>query len=112
MTLTEYANNVRIRHACSLISYTNIPTEKILQQCGFNNIRNFNRVFMHIIGTTPARYRTTHRAEHHLQYPGNPADLITCRPKENCFTYTVNAGKRVDWPSVYDYMTQIPPQDR
>ncbi len=110
MTLIEYANAVRIRHACNLISYSDTPTEEIIQQCGFNNIRNFNRVFMRIIGTTPARYRTTHRAEHHLQYPGNPENLKKYRSAENCFTYTVDAEKRVDWPSVYDYMAQVPPQ--
>lgn len=109
MTLIEYANAVRIRHACQLIAYSDIPIEEVPLQCGFNNVRNFNRVFMRIIGTTPARYRTSHRQKD-LQYTGDLEKLKDFSPQESFFTYAVNARKKVNWASEYDYLMQFPPE--
>ncbi len=109
MTLIEYANKVRIQHACSLIAYSDIPIEEVPLQCGFNSVRNFNRVFMSIIGTTPARYRTSHRQKD-LQFTGDSETLKSFCPPESFFTYVVNARKKVNWASEYDYLMQFPPE--
>ncbi len=105
-TFIEYLNMVRIRHACHLIAYTDIPIETIYAQCGFTSARNFYRVFMQNVGISPNKYRTSHRQKDLLYTAENVDSLKSLHPP--CFTYVVNAQKAICWESSYDYLMQKP----
>ena len=57
VTVWEYITNQRIEKAEYLLETTNIPIIEISENCGFNNISNFNRAFRKITGRTPRNYR-------------------------------------------------------
>ncbi|MBW8183317.1 AraC family transcriptional regulator [Shewanella nanhaiensis] len=63
-TLTEFINQLRIGKACKLLINSNHPISVISDQCGFNNISNFNRQFLSIKGSTPSRFRKSLRLKH------------------------------------------------
>ena len=56
ISLTDYINNYRIDHACTLLrGDESIEAVSILS--GFNNVRTFRRVFTKIKGVSPSQYR-------------------------------------------------------
>ena len=55
MTFTQYLNTVRIAAAIEMIRHTNLSITEISANCGFNTIRNFNRVFKRLTGYSPNR---------------------------------------------------------
>ncbi|MCC8065846.1 MAG: AraC family transcriptional regulator, partial [Clostridiales bacterium] len=57
VSLTEYVNRSRIRHAQGLLLSTDLPLKTIAQQCGIPDIYYFSRLFKRITGTTPKAYR-------------------------------------------------------
>ncbi|EGM70561.1 helix-turn-helix domain-containing protein [Shewanella sp. HN-41] len=56
-TLTEFINQLRIAKACKLLITNQSPISMISDQCGFNNLSNFNRRFIQFKGVTPSRFR-------------------------------------------------------
>lgn len=52
-----YVNQLRVQHACSLLSGTDLPVTKICYESGFNNTANFNRQFFALCRQTPSAYR-------------------------------------------------------
>jgi len=56
-SLTQFVNEIRIRHACKLLSNKNESISQIAFGCGFNNISNFNRFFKIVKKTSPRAYR-------------------------------------------------------
>ncbi|MCG7566101.1 AraC family transcriptional regulator [Pseudoalteromonas ruthenica] len=56
-TVTEFINQLRIAKACKLLINTSSPITVISDQCGFNNISNFNRRFQTIKNCTPSQFR-------------------------------------------------------
>ena len=58
LTLPQVVNRYRINYACDLLLNSNEDVTKIALQCGFGSIRNFNRSFKEIMGTSPQKYRT------------------------------------------------------
>ncbi|PKG81520.1 hypothetical protein CXF85_18860 [Colwellia sp. 75C3] len=52
----------RIGKACKLLIHTNALISVISDQCGFNNISNFNRRFLMIKGNTPKQFRKSIKA--------------------------------------------------
>lgn len=61
-TLTEFINQLKIGQACKLLISSNSPISVISDQCGFNNISNFNRRFLKMKGYTPSRFRSNIKA--------------------------------------------------
>lgn len=57
ITLTDYVNNHRIKHAQKLLLCTNLPIKSIALQCGISDIYYFTRLFKRITGTTPKAFR-------------------------------------------------------
>jgi AraC-like DNA-binding protein len=53
----DYLINVRISHACQLLTKTTNSVSEICFACGFNNLSNFMRVFKRKKGNTPSDYR-------------------------------------------------------
>lgn len=56
-TLPEYIHALRIDDACRLLLETDMTVSQIASQLGFASIRNFNRVFLKRIGSSPRQYR-------------------------------------------------------
>ena len=50
-------NNVRLGHVCRLLIDTMMPVSEIAFNCGFNNMANFNRIFLKKKGLTPTEFR-------------------------------------------------------
>lgn len=57
MSFVTYLNYVRISKAEQMIINTTEPITEIALECGFNSIRNFNRTFQKLKGTTPSGLR-------------------------------------------------------
>ena len=103
-TVVEHINEVRIRHACIQLAYSDEPIEQIIADCGFGNISYFYRLFKERMGTTPTRYRTSHD-ERDVFYQGDEAGLDV--PYESTvFTYIPAAGKCVRWNTPREYLIQ------
>ena len=108
ITIIEYLNTVRIKKACNMIAYSDTPLSEIEQACGFNNRRNFCRVFREYVGTTPSRYRSS-PAKKDLRADVSPDTLIASKYESgDSYTYIVNAQKEIVWDNAYDYMMQQP----
>ena len=104
MTFKEHLNAVRIRHACSLLAYSNLTLDQVAVECGFNSASNFCRIFKASIGTTPNKYRTSHMADD-LHYEGTTGE--TEAPySEPVYTYIPHAQKCVDWETPQEYFDQ------
>jgi AraC-like DNA-binding protein len=58
VNFSTYINELRINHACELIDTTDMSVTNISMECGFGSIRNFNRTFMKLKGTTPSEYKS------------------------------------------------------
>ncbi len=56
-TLVEFVNNIRISHACKLISDGDYSITALAYECGFQSLSNFNRFFKEVKGLTPREYR-------------------------------------------------------
>lgn len=54
MTFSRYLNTVRIAHAAELVREGKLTVTEISGHCGFNTIRNFNRVFRDLTGYPPS----------------------------------------------------------
>lgn len=58
MTFYDYINNMRIDHACKLLTETDSKVEEIAYSSGFNSLSTFRRSFTHRLGCTPTQYRS------------------------------------------------------
>lgn len=59
----QYLNQIRLRHAQSLLEETNFSILEIALACGFQNVTYFNRIFKQKLGKTPSAYRKTKLSE-------------------------------------------------
>ena len=57
ISYTDHVNRYRVNEAVYLINNTDKKFLEIAFECGFNSIRNFNRKFKEVTGTTPNEYR-------------------------------------------------------
>ena len=53
----DYVNQLRINEAKVLLQGTNLSITEISSRCGYNSIRNFNRMFLKECGVSPKVYR-------------------------------------------------------
>lgn len=53
----QYLSSIRLSHACSLLSETDMPVTDIAGESGFESQRTFFRAFQQRFGTTPLKYR-------------------------------------------------------
>lgn len=53
----QYINQCRIDYACELLKQENIHMADVALDCGFQNVRTFNRAFKECTGTTPSDYQ-------------------------------------------------------
>lgn len=60
-TFTDYVNDVRIGFATRWLIEKDMNISEIAFSCGFNNLANFNRIFLSKIKMTPKEYRQFYR---------------------------------------------------
>jgi AraC-like DNA-binding protein len=56
-TFIQLLNEIRISHACRLLTEEDLPVERICFICGYENVSYFIRQFKGIIGLTPLSYK-------------------------------------------------------
>lgn len=56
-TFTELVTELRISKACQLLQNSTMQIASICNQCGFNDLSNFNRRFMQLKQCTPSEFR-------------------------------------------------------
>jgi AraC-like DNA-binding protein len=56
-TLVNLINELRISHACQLLTDTNLSIIEICYDCGFQNLSNFNRQFRFLKHSNPQTFR-------------------------------------------------------
>jgi len=57
VSVTEYINDVRLRHAQELLLQSDYTITEIMERCGYANQSHFFRLFKGKFGTTPKEYR-------------------------------------------------------
>ena len=56
-TFVSFLNEVRIVHACKLISEERMTITEVCYECGFNNFSHFTKSFKKVTGYSPSDYR-------------------------------------------------------
>lgn len=64
-TYIEYVNTIRIKQAQLLLRESSLNITEISEKAGFESITHFGRVFKHIVGTSPLKYRKDIRRDIH-----------------------------------------------
>ena len=59
--VNSYLIQVRVTHAKQLLRFTDLPIEKIGQECGMSDANYFSRVFKKTEGVAPGEYRKAWR---------------------------------------------------
>ncbi|GAL33350.1 transcriptional regulator AraC family [Vibrio maritimus] len=57
--VNHYITQVRLGKSCSLLVQTDKPVSLVAELSGFNNLSNFNRLFLKYKQLTPKAFRTT-----------------------------------------------------
>ena len=57
ITFNQYVNLLRIQKSEGLLASSNKSITEIAHECGFTSLRNYNRKFVEVLGTTPTEYR-------------------------------------------------------
>lgn len=57
MPFSRFVSELRIRHACKLLTETDLAVEQICYECGFNTVSNFNRQFLDLMRKKPTQYK-------------------------------------------------------
>lgn len=60
-TFSEHMVSLRLWMAGKLLLETDMPITELCYEAGFNNIANFNRIFLRKTGLTPSKYRKAAR---------------------------------------------------
>ncbi|MBQ8818884.1 MAG: helix-turn-helix transcriptional regulator [Clostridia bacterium] len=63
LTPWEYITIRRIEKSKELLCNTNLSVLEISGTCGYENLSNFNRMFLRAVGTSPSQYRKRHSKE-------------------------------------------------
>jgi len=56
-TLPQYVNELRISRACTLLAESDRKVVDIAEECGFENLANFNRQFLRLMKKSPRDWR-------------------------------------------------------
>lgn len=78
MTFTQYLNTVRIAAAIEKLKKGKLSMTEISASCGFNTIRNFNRVFKNFTGYSPSNLPSDYVFLYNLQEDCGLDPTLTC----------------------------------
>ncbi len=56
-SILDYVTELRIGHACNLLTETSLPITEIAMESGYNTISNFNRMFFRLKKQAPHQFR-------------------------------------------------------
>jgi AraC-like DNA-binding protein len=56
-SVLEYVTELRIGHACNLLTETSLPITNIAMESGYNTLSNFNRMFLRLKKVAPHQFR-------------------------------------------------------
>lgn len=56
-TFSDFVSEIRIGHACKLLSSEKQSISQICYESGFNTLSNFNKQFKDVVGKTPSEYQ-------------------------------------------------------
>lgn len=56
-TFSRFITELRIKHACKLLTETDLPISTISYECGFNTLSNFNKQFKEVMLKKPSAYK-------------------------------------------------------
>jgi AraC-like DNA-binding protein len=56
-SVNQFLNELRIGHACKLLTNENYSISDVCYESGYNNLTNFNKFFKSIVKKTPSTYR-------------------------------------------------------
>jgi AraC-like DNA-binding protein len=89
ITIIDYLNYVRIRHAIEYISYSEIDISKICSRVGFSNVSHFNRTFKKFVGLSPSNYRKMYPLDinSYLSNDNQPANALQGQLKSIAETF-------------------------
>ena len=62
MSFVSYLSLFRIEKAVILFKYSNKSITEVALECGFGNVRSFNRIFKEVFNTTPLHYKKSNTA--------------------------------------------------
>lgn len=54
---SKFVSEIRIKHACKLLTETEDSIEQVCYECGFNTLSNFNKQFKDIMLKKPTQYK-------------------------------------------------------
>lgn len=54
---SRFVSEIRIKHACKMLTETNLSISNIGYDCGFNTLSNFNNQFKEVMSKTPLEYK-------------------------------------------------------
>lgn len=57
MTATDYCQRIRVAKACEILQFNTLPVERVAWEVGYGDPGAFRKVFIRIVGLTPAEYR-------------------------------------------------------
>jgi AraC-like DNA-binding protein/mannose-6-phosphate isomerase-like protein (cupin superfamily) len=60
LTTWDYITIRRIERSCELLLKTDLSVIDVAENCGYENLSNFNRMFLRIVGVSPSAYRRGH----------------------------------------------------
>lgn len=77
-----YVNQLRVQHACGLLSGTDRPITEICYESGFNNTANFNRQFFAVCQQTPSAYRRDAHQIRRIAASPDAAGIVASLPRK------------------------------
>lgn len=57
MTVIDYLNQIRIKNACQMLTFSDRPILEISELCGYHATAYFSSVFRQVMGKSPSEYR-------------------------------------------------------
>ena len=55
---SKFIAEIRVKHACKMLTDTDDPVAQICYACGFNTLSNFNKQFKEITMKKPTQYKS------------------------------------------------------
>ena len=62
MTVIDYLNQIRIKNACQMLTFSHKPIQEISELCGYHATAYFSSVFRQVMGKSPSEYRKDTRS--------------------------------------------------
>jgi AraC-like DNA-binding protein len=82
-SFSQFLIDVRVGHACKLLLDTDETVNQITYRSGFNNMANFNRLFLKYRSCTPTEYRRRHKEKNMFDWTKQITPMQFLPPNSN-----------------------------